>query len=375
MRATIAATLLFAGFAHGNDDGESGSPQVTAFENQLAESLIASVLLEAQQSHPAKRLKVLQQGARQLNSDVDFGSLRPDHFRAAMLLTYVGKDEPAATVDVRARIPPLVPTSDNWKSIGDTQQGSHPPDSFAGRQHYLDQLASTLVSAESLLALTTSHNNYPDLSFSGVEDPTSPVFRYSSGELQINLARTQLLPYWEIPTVALFYGFPGHHTVNGIRVPEAFRFVMNLPRTHDSMYQLGWSLYALMTLPTLPMESAAERQARHWFMTLQWAGLQWELTGDNSAGELEDLVGTVMSATPYSRDRIRSDLTSVAGESREQAFRLALVLRDAHDMAIAKGIEASELNDEILALGRVPTGFLAFYLPRWISDHGHEDGP
>ena len=116
------------------------------------------------------------------------------------------------------------------------------PNSYQGRQAYLDELQTALVQGHKQWYEVLEHYGGADLAVTGTEASEPYTFRYQpeEGALLINLSDMANLPSFELPGLAVLYGFPGVHTLYR-RVPEQ-GLQRLVPLAGPT---LGWGAYLL----------------------------------------------------------------------------------------------------------------------------------
>ncbi|MGI9322679.1 MAG: hypothetical protein ACR2PJ_03755, partial [Pseudomonadales bacterium] len=106
------------------------------------------------------------------------------------------------------------------------------PNTYEGRQAYLDQLQGALFKGQMQWYDILTHYDESDLAVTGTESADTPfAFRYlpDEGALLVNLSDMGRLPAFELGGLAIIYGFPGVHTLYG-RVPaDGLQRQMQLP--------------------------------------------------------------------------------------------------------------------------------------------------
>jgi hypothetical protein len=246
--------------------------------------------------------------------------------------------------------------SSDTATLESTSAGAvYPKDTFDGRQEYLDQLADEMVAGQ--LKWFDTINVYPEsqIGFEGFEDTDANyVFAYSNLTLRINLTRVNRLPAYEIAPVALYYGFPGIHSL-----------VSNIPDTSLQIYlelpghTLGWATYIGSYLGTRDQEAPLEHLS---FEQLQ-LNLAWVDLNLHAGAWQEPQANTYLAEnSPYTPDRIELMVKEVLAKPGYQlaAFGGKLTLRNLHDDFLAHypGANSATFHQRVIDLGPMPFNLL-----------------
>ena len=340
---------------------EKANPLVARFENDLAVSLIERALVDARDSNPGDRLAVIQNAVTQLEDGVAMALVKPETASRARLLAWLAENglsggPETAEDELLACVKNQLQDSEPAVAA---DLGDYLPNTFSGRQAYLDALAADMVDAEQLVALTTSYDGYGPLDFEGFEEPGQPVFRYRQGVLAINLEDMTALPAAEISAIAMYFGFPGQHLAGRLAVPPGFDELMQVDN-----FAAGWGLY-ILPHAGFPGEPARLADSRHALYQLELTRVMFALQA--RLGQQEETPGPASHAAPR---YVVEDAAALV-----TAYRQALAFKQLRREVEASGLDVVEFHDRLLGLGRVPTGFAISEIRRWISDRGREDAP
>ena len=142
---------------------------------------------------------------------------------------------------------------------------SYPEDGREGRQDYLDRLVEAMTDSPFHGQQTPEVYPQSAIGLEGIEDRSSPwifVYESATGTLLINLAEVKNLPWFELPSVALYYGFPGLHalqddTQDAPRLQKSLQRLIPLPGV-----SLGWAAYIAEFLILGETDKAPPREPR-----------------------------------------------------------------------------------------------------------------
>ena len=233
------------------DTGKADRPVIRRLETAIANT----ILQDAARAYPtlqgSSRVSHLSRKFEQLQSSVDFNLVAPAIRRERDILAYLIASEESRLRnpdDFLARLHRL--TSLNW-SLADyegavtsemnrlnemlrqhkaSHQGieafrnslTYPEDTTTGRQLYLDQLADAMHQSQLLWYDVLNVYSTSGIGFEGIEhDAEAGVFAYNpaTGTLRINLSEVRNLPLFEVQSLALYYGFPGLHSLFSKLIP------------------------------------------------------------------------------------------------------------------------------------------------------------
>lgn len=230
---------------------------VKRFENAIARDFLdqAKKLLSIEGALPRVKLKQLFD---EFSKDVDQELLTAYNYRQWELLGFLleaetlrrSKTDLAGTLTRLTSLQPDLPTLQAGldkeldrlgQLIGKERGGnpSHPADTVTGRQEYLDRLAETLHTLSQFRVGNINPFVLQELAING-DETVAGLFRYLPDDqtLTVGLAEVSHLPYFELPALAAFYGFPGLHTLHASAADTEVQQFFALPG-----YTRGWALY------------------------------------------------------------------------------------------------------------------------------------
>ena len=181
---------------------------------------------------------------------------------------------------------------------------TYPEDSFEGRQRYLDLLAGAMVAAQLDWYDTLETYSASDISLEGFEDPlTSKLFSYRDPVLSINLTEVENLPLFELEAIAIFYGFPGMHSLTSIIQPSSLQNLIELPG-----YSLGWAAYISNHIGVRDTDAPLH----HMYFARLITGLALvDLRMGTATWDTDDAIEYLHATTPYTRSRLALMVDSI----------------------------------------------------------------
>ena len=245
----------------GRSKGAAQPGLMKRMENAIAGEFLtkAEKLLAVEGAIPMVKLKRIFE---QFSQDVNQEQLTAYNYRQWELLGYLLEAETlrrnqtdfAGTITRLTSLQPSLPSLeaaiqaeiDRLGQLGSKKGGraqtprtTHPPNTVAGRQDYLDRLAETLFQGSTRWSGKISPYAMQEMALNGTEGANA-LFSYQQGkqELTIDLAKVSYLPYFELPALAAFYGFPGLHTLHASAADTEVQQFFHLPG-----YTRGWALY------------------------------------------------------------------------------------------------------------------------------------
>ena len=283
--AVLSLGLLLAFGCYGASEStpmnSADRTTVRQFETAIAETIIQGILRDYPTLKAAQRLDYLHQKYTQLQRDVNFQWVNATTRRQRDILAWLLAQEEEnahAPPNYLSRVNRL--TSLDWsladykkvaeedaarldRAITDWQHRagatvkttanteakaslSYPEDGREGRQAYLDRLVEAMTDSQFHGQKTPEVYPQSAMGLEGIEDPSSPwifVYEPATGTLLINLAEVKNLPWFELPSVAIYYGFPGLHslqddTQDAPRLQKSLQRLIALPGV-----SLGWAAY------------------------------------------------------------------------------------------------------------------------------------
>jgi len=238
---------------------------------------------------------------------------------------------------------------DHMEKIGAT--GAYPNDSFEGRQDYLDSLSQTMIEMQIDWYGVLSVYEPSQLGIIG-EEGGDRTFDYDASGLSINLDRVSDLPFFELKSIAAFYGYPGLQAMTA-RNPDSLRSHIDLPA-----YNLGWAGYILDLIGVRDTQATLN----YLYFSRLIAGLaQADLKINTGAWTRDQALLQIGQSTPYSRHRISLMLNQVTKKPGYYLAALAgkLVIVELHNRCLLKARNCEEeFNQVIVDFGPVPFDLL-----------------
>ena len=189
----------------------------------------------------------------------------------------------------------------HYKDVRDSAE--YPEDSFSGRQDYLDTLYEAMLATQLEWHEVLEHYQPSELGLLGEEDSDTTLEMVADG-LVINLEQVGNLPFFEIPGISVFYGFPGLQAFSGVETADSLKYFLELPA-----YNYGWAGYILEFVATRKVYSTLP----YLYLSKLLAGLALaDLQLHTGQWRRSDAVQHLFETTPYSRSRIELMLNSVA---------------------------------------------------------------
>ncbi len=272
---------------------------------------------------------------------------------------------PAINSDINSDINPAINSDINSAR----QAVLYPEDTIQGRQDYLDRLAKEMTNSQ--FRWHAAPKVYPksSIGFAGVEDASSSwifVYEQASGTLRINLSDVRSLPWFELPSVAIYYGFPGLHslhdaTLSGASLQKHLQQLLHLPGL-----SLGWAAYIAEFLIT--GESGGE-QSRDPAVLLEHLYFQRLLTGlalvdlrlhasEKAQWTDQEALAYLLQTTPYGASRLGTMVREVRSRPGDYLAALAgkKTFTDLHNTCLQKSpeCEITGLHQTIISIGTVP---------------------
>ncbi len=199
---------------------------------------------------------------------------------------------------------------------------SYPEDGREGRQDYLDRLVEAMTDSPFRGQQTPEVYPQSAIGLEGIEDRSSPwifVYESATGTLLINLAEVKNLPWFELPSVALYYGFPGLHalqddTQDAPRLQKSLQRLIPLPGV-----SLGWAAYIAEFLILGETDKAPPREPRavlhHLYFQQLLTGLalvDFQLHQEGaSAWTIDEALTYLSQHTVYESSRLESMVQEV----------------------------------------------------------------
>ena len=224
----------------------------------------------------------------------------------------------------------------------------YPEDSVAGRQAYLDALEREILSSYKRWqhAATGKHR---DIELRGLEKGW-PTFYYENDVLTIGLNDVEALPYFELASIAAFYGYPGRAALSTSSVSPSLKSLLQLPA-----FKLGWAWYRL---DKIIEEDIIQRRQHLYFSKLMTISALADLRLNTTAWSKDEAANNIYPETPYTLTRINNMLTTVQNKPGYylSAFAGKTKLTEIESRCISNC--RSTLPQRLIALGPLPFDLL-----------------
>lgn len=215
----------------------------------------------------------------------------------------------------------------------------YPLDNVAGRQAYLDQLADDMITAQLDWYDTLESYEPTEIGFEGFEDEHAHhVFRYAYPTLAINLSRVDALPLFETAALAVYYGFPGMHSLMSATRPDSIQHLLKLPG-----FAHGWAAY-IADYAGARETNAPLNHVYHGRLLTALALVDFNL--HTARWQAADAVAFLHDTTPYTESRLQKMVAEIRADPGLYVSIQAgkLTFAELHDTCL-------ELNDECSTAG------------------------
>ena len=180
------------------------------------------------------------------------------------------------------------------------ETNDYPDDSFAGRQAYLDSLQQAMQLTFEHWP-TIEHEARKTIELIG-RDGEIPPFQYNDGALVINLKDVTGLPFFELESIAAYYGYPGRAATDKPG-SKSLKTLMVLPG-----YQFGWAWYNMDRL----IEANVDRAGTYLhFINLMSSLALADLKLHTHAWTRQTATTFLSKRTLYSQARISMELDAI----------------------------------------------------------------
>ncbi len=361
------------------------------FETAIADAIFNNVSDELPTLAQDKRTAFLQKKLNQLDRSVNFDLTDRRSRRNREILAYLLASEEASTSDdylvalrrmtslnweldeFEARISGELDRLDQMIAAFSLQQNSDqafdlaqhmqeakrsttfPEDSFEGKQQYLDQLADDMVTAQLDWFDTLKSYEASEISLEGTEDESiSQVFQYAYPNLVIDLTHVDSLPLFETRAVAIYFGFPGLHSLLSAVPQESIQHLLVLPG-----FNHGWASY----IADYTGSRDSDAPLHHMYRARLLAALALaDLRLHSGSWQITDAANYLAEPTPYSKRRLQRAIEDVTKNPGFHAAALAgkLTFMELHDACIShsEACSTTGFHQAIVEGGPMPSNLL-----------------
>lgn len=247
------------------------------------------------------------------------------------------------------------PATDAGHSGNTALEKSVPENSVGGRQAYMDKVSDALLQGQFRWHDSLTEYGESDLSINGVENDGA-TFKYNTidRELVINLADVSRLPYFELPGLSAYYGFPGIHTLYAAASGAPVQPFLDLPG-----YSLGWALHITGHLAGRDEENATGLRR---FVRLRISLALADLKLNAGEWDQEEALSFLSANRSYRKERLAASIAEIAASPGHYlaAFTGFQRFGELIDMCLAKAdCNPTALHQQIVSLGPVTFEMLA----------------